>query len=74
MIVNEVYAFIVMEEGGIESLPAFLQDGIMMPLICTNLQTLKILRENAQGISTASGLPMTLYRFGTREKMEVIEP
>jgi hypothetical protein len=71
--IDELYAFIAHDADG-EGLPAFLRNGMMMPMVCADKARVDSFREVAKMMTQQSGNKITLCRFSLREEIEVIEP
>lgn len=72
-IINELYIFIVEESEG-EGIPAVEMDGVLMPLVGADMETINEMRRHAQMLADNSGFKIRLVRFSVREEMEIIEP
>lgn len=71
--IDELYAFIAQDADG-EGLPAFMHNGMMLPMVCADKARVDSLREMARMMARESGNKITLCRFSVREEIEVIEP
>ena len=71
--IDEIYAFIAQDADG-EGLPAFMHNGMMMPMVCADKTRVDSLREIAKQMARESGNKITLCRFSVRQEIEVIEP
>jgi hypothetical protein len=71
--IDEIYVFIASSADG-EGLPAFLRNGMMLPMVCADKARVESLREIAKTIARESGNEITLCRFSVRQELEVIEP
>lgn len=71
--IDELYAFIAQDTDG-EGLPAFMHNGMMLPMVCADKARVDSLRAIAAEMVLQSGNKITLCRFSVREEIEVIEP
>jgi hypothetical protein len=71
--IDEIYAFIAQDRDG-EGLPAFMHNGMMLPMVCADQARVDSLREVAKLMARESGNKITLCRFSVRQELEVIEP
>jgi len=74
MMIEELFAFIVLEREGEEGVPAFASGNMLFPLMGSDWTRVESLRPIAQRIARASGKPVTLCKFSVREDVEVIAP
>lgn len=74
-LVNEIYAFLILEDG-IEGIPAVMTPmGLMMPMVSGDLEKInKLHREMAQRLSNQTGKSIKLVKFSLREELEEVKP
>jgi uncharacterized protein YecE (DUF72 family) len=71
--ISNVYLFLAVDPNGDESVPAFSEGDLFMPLVATAPARVDELRAIAKQISRESGQRITLCRFSVREDLEVID-
>jgi hypothetical protein len=71
--ISSVYLFLAVDPNGDESVPAFSEGDVFMPLMGTDPARVDELREIAKQMSRESGIKITLCRFSVREDLEVID-
>lgn len=74
MIIEEMFAFVVLEKPGEEGVPAFRDGSVWVPLIGADWSRVESLRPLAKEMARKLGKPLTLCKFTVREDVEVIEP
>lgn len=72
--VQTFYAVLAIDPDGDESVPAFLKDGMMMPLVGSDLARVESLKGAAQEIATITGRVLTLVKFSMREDLQSFTP
>jgi hypothetical protein len=73
--IEEMYAYVVMDDDNTEGVPAFqARDGMMMPMMGADMAKADMLLGLAQRAATQLGKRVTLVRFSVREEIKVIEP
>lgn len=72
--IDEMFAFVVIDENGDEGVPAMISGGTAFPLIAADEARLESLRPIAAKMATMLGQPFTLCRFSVRTEIEVITP
>ena len=70
--IEEMYAFVVMDDDDTEGVPAFLSGDLWLPLMGADMSKVEMLRPIAEQFATDLGKPVTLVRFSVREEVEVI--
>lgn len=71
--IDELYAYVSVDEDGDEGLCAFLgPDGSWMPMVAADEARVEQLRPIAQDIIQHSGMAVRLLRFSTRSEIEVV--
>ena len=73
-VVDELYAFLLIDEDGDESVPAVGTEVGMLPLVGADWARIDAMRPIAQRIADENGKEITLARFHLRENLEVIKP
>lgn len=71
--IDQIWAFVSVDEKGDEGLCAFQSSMGWTPLIAADEARLESLRPVAQRIADASGKPIRLLKFSTREIVEEIQ-
>lgn len=72
--IEELYAFVAVDETG-EGITAFLgPDGTWMPMVGADPARVDSLKLMAQSLAQTSGKKIVLAKFSVREDVEVIEP
>jgi len=70
--IEEMFAFVVMDDDDTEGVPAFLSGDLWLPMMGADMAKVEILRPLAEEVAADLGKPVTLLRFSTREEVEVI--
>jgi len=71
--VNQIYAFFsVNKDDDIEGIAAFVDRGIVIPLIAADKSRLEELKLIAHDMAKKEGMALKLVKFTNREEMEVI--
>ncbi len=72
--IDQMFAFIVVDDDGTEGIPAFLAPGgTAMPMVGADMARVESLRPIARRMARELKKPVTLCKFTTREILEVIE-
>ncbi len=72
--INEMFAFILLDEDNTEGIPAFNAGGLAMPLVGADMARIDSLRHIAESLARDTNKKITLAKFSHREDLEVIEP
>lgn len=72
--IEQMYAFVLVDETGDEGIPAITVNGLAMPLVGADMGRIDELRTLARKLAALIDTPMTLVRFEVRTELEVIEP
>lgn len=72
--VDQMWAFVVMDDDGDEGVPAVKMNGNFYPLVGADMARAKSVREQAVEVSNGTGRPVELRRFTTMEVIETIHP
>jgi hypothetical protein len=72
--IDELYAFIVVDDDGTEGVPAFRAENMVMPLMGADMGRMGDYREIAGRIANEYGRKVTLCKFTNRETVEEVEP
>lgn len=70
--IDEMFAFIVVDDDGTEGIPATYLGNTLYPLVGADMKRVESLRPAAEDYARSSGKPVRLVRFSTREELEVI--
>ncbi|WP_046869312.1 hypothetical protein [Microvirga massiliensis] len=70
--IDEVYAFVSVDEQGNEGLCAATIGGVPMPLIAADADRLRSLVPVAEQLARATGMTIKLIRLKTREELRTI--
>ena len=73
LVINQMFAFIIVAEDGDEAIPAVLRHGVWMPLCGADLARIKSMRPYAERTAREMGSKVTLVHFRERHEIEVIE-
>lgn len=72
--IDEVFAFVSVDDEG-EGICGFMRpNGQWMPLVGADMKRVESLRPIAKDIARSSGKTIRLLHFSTRRELEVIEP
>jgi hypothetical protein len=73
--INEIWAYISVDNEGNEGICAFLSNtsGAMMPMVCADRERVEQLRPIAKQLAKISPYPIKLVKFSLREDVEQIE-
>lgn len=69
--IDQMFAFICLDDDGTEGIPAFLAGGLAMPMVGADMKRVESLRPIAQDMVKA-GKKITLVKFSVRETLEEI--
>lgn len=72
--IDQMFAYIVMDDDDTEGIPAFLSNGMPMPMVGADMARVESLNPIAQMMAKELGKKVTLVRFSDRVEMEVFEP
>lgn len=73
--IDEMFAFVVVDDDGTEGIPAAtLPSGMMFPLVGADMDRVESLRPAAETMAASLGKRVEVVRFTTREHVEWIEP
>lgn len=72
--IDEMYAFIVIDDDGSEGIPATKKGDWWFPLVGADMARVNSLRPVARELARKLGKSVELVRFTTREHLETIEP
>lgn len=74
--IDQMYAYIVMDDDDTEGIPAFQLTGsqMPMPMVGADMARVESLNPIAQDMARQLGKKITLVRFSVREEVEVFEP
>ena len=73
-VIDQMFAFVVIDEDGDESVPAILNKNTWLPLVGADLSRIESLMEPAQVAATQLGKPIKIYRFSVREEIGEVKP
>ena len=71
--INEMYAFVVVDDDGTEGIPAFRSGDRDLPLVGADTARVEALRPIAENMARELSKPVELVRFTVREHLETIE-
>lgn len=71
--IDEMFAYVCLDDDGTEGVPAFLSNGVAYPLMGADTTKMEQYRPLAEQIARERGLKITLCKFSKREELEVIE-
>jgi len=72
--IDQMYAYIVMDDDDTEGIPAFMNGNTAMPMVGADMDRIASLDPIAQQLATEIGKKITLVRFSVREEVKVIDP
>jgi hypothetical protein len=72
--IENLWAFVSVDEDGDEGLAAFMSDDVWMPMVAADEKRVESLRAIAQKLAESSDGKVALLRFAIREDIEVFEP
>lgn len=73
--IDEMFAFIVVDDDGTEGVPAYLDgSGLWVPLMGADTARVASLRHHGVATARAMKRPVEIVRFTVRERIELIEP
>lgn len=70
--IDAVYAWVATEPDGGEGIIAVYLTGMMMPAIGADMDRIKSFRAQAEAARAATGYPVRLVRFASRDDLEVL--
>ena len=73
-VIDQMFAFVVIDTDGDEGIPAFSHGGMVWPLVGGDVDRIESLMERAREIAKASGKPMKIYRYSVREQIGEVNP
>lgn len=74
--IDQMYAFIVLDDDGTEGVPAVMMPGhfpMLVPLMGADMARVDSIRDIIQHDPTLKGKKITLAKFTVRENLEVID-
>lgn len=71
--IDEMYAFVVVDEDGTEGIPAFTAGDLAMPMVGADMAKIEDLRPIAAHVASSFGKRVELVKFSSREHLEWIE-
>lgn len=71
--IEQVFAFIVLDEDGTEGIPAIMFNGTALPLLGADMARVNSLRAIVRLDPALAGKRITLAKFSVRENLEVIQ-
>jgi len=72
--IDEMFAFVCIDENGDEGVPAIRVGEIAYPLVGADMARIESLRSSAQAVANMTKSPVHLVKFRAREEMETINP
>lgn len=72
--INEVFAYVLVDEDGDEGVPAVGLGSMWYPMMGADRERMADFRRHAQEIAKAKGRAVRLVRFTTRETLETLDP
>lgn len=73
--IDEMFAFIQLDPAdNTEGVIAFLTESGWMPMVGADMNRVAHLRPMAQEVADATGRPVQLVKFSTREELEMLRP
>lgn len=72
--IDQMFAYIVVDDDNTEGIPAFDGGGITMPMVGADMARIESLNPLAEVMAKRLGKKVTLVRFSVREVIEVFEP
>jgi hypothetical protein len=72
--IDEVYAFVAIDEDGDEGVCAFYGPTGWMPMVCADQARVDQMRPIAEEIARQGGKPIQLFKFSKKELVEVFNP
>lgn len=74
LVIDAMYAFVVIDENGDEGIPAVLNHGAWLPLVGGDTARVESLMDHARQIAQHTGRSMKIYRFTNREQIGEVNP
>ena len=71
--INQVFAFVIVDEDGTEGVVAVLRDGVWMPLMGADMSRVESLKALVRDAPQCRGKRVTILRFGDREDIGTID-
>jgi hypothetical protein len=71
--INQIFAFIVLDDDGIEGVPAVGYNGMLLPLMGADMARIDSLKAIVQRDPALKGKKIILARFGHRENIGTID-
>lgn len=71
--IEEMFAFIVLDDDGTEGIPAFERAGMLIPLVGAEMTRVGQLEELVRADKMLKGKKVTLAKFSVREDIKVID-
>lgn len=71
--INQMFAFVILDDDGTEGVPAILTGGVWMPLMGADMARVDALTSLVQTDPLFAGRKLTVHRFGHRETIRVID-
>jgi hypothetical protein len=70
--IDELYAFVAVDDDGNEGIAAFLKDGVWYPMVGADMERIDDLRPRAKKVAELGGVLIKLCKFSARDEVEVI--
>jgi hypothetical protein len=71
--INQLFAFVIVDDDGTEGVPALLIDGTWMPLMGADMARVDSLKAIVEASPQFKGKRVTIQRFGDRETIGTID-
>lgn len=71
---KQIYAFVATDEEGVEGIVAFEHNGLMMPMVCTDLKRVDMLMCVASSIARDKNIQISIFKFSHKELHGVLNP
>lgn len=71
--INQMFAFVILDDDGTEGVPAMLIEGVWMPLMGADMARVDSLIHLVETEPAFAGRKLTVHRFGHRETVRVID-
>lgn len=71
--INQLFAFVIVDEDGTEGVPAFVEHGTWQPMMGADMARVESFKRLARTDPMFRGLRVTILRFGDREEIGVID-
>jgi hypothetical protein len=72
--IDEMYAFVAVDEDGDEGIPAFSNGQWLLPLVGADMDRVKSLMQVAQEMANQSQRPLKILRFSQTEQIGEVNP